>query len=225
MRTLIFLFAILSLSACHTSRQAKAANSSGSIDKVANSSRNRPSKKDKSIVDEDSKTSSDEYLETVSSTPSSSSESEKKTDDSNERPSKSLSKNSRLTSNLIEQADKLIGVSYRYGGTSPSRGFDCSGFTSYVFDKMDIDIPRTSTDQSRAGKRKNFKDADVGDLVFFGTGSRVTHVGIVVAKSKNRMEVIHSTSSSGVRIDEIFGSQYWNSRTLWAIDFDSLSSK
>jgi len=130
--------------------------------------------------------------------------------------------NNLLTSNLVREADKVIGVKYRYGGTSPSRGFDCSGFTSYVYDKMNIAIPRTSTDQSRAGKRIRFKDAGVGDLVFFGTGSRVTHVGIVVARTSKRMEVVHSTSSSGVRRDEIFGSKYWSSRALWAVDFKSL---
>jgi cell wall-associated NlpC family hydrolase len=131
----------------------------------------------------------------------------------------------RLTGNLIREANKLIGVDYRYGGTSPSRGFDCSGFTSYVFGKLNIEIPRTSTDQSRAGKRKKIKDADVGDLVFFGTGNRITHVGIAVARTRDRLEIIHSTSSSGVRRDEIFGSPYWNSRVLWAIDLNSLKAR
>ncbi len=227
MRIFIFLIAVFSLSACHSSRQTKSdytANSSRSKNETTNTSRKRTLKKEKNTTDKAGGTSDAEYLDVVSSSSSTNSTKEKKSDISNDGRSSSKSKSSRRTTNLVEQADKLIGVNYRYGGTSPGRGFDCSGFTSYVFDKSNIEIPRTSTDQSRAGKRKKFKDADVGDLVFFGTGNRVTHVGIVVAKSKNKLEVIHSTSSSGVRRDEIFGSKYWNSRTLWAVDFESLSS-
>ena len=122
-----------------------------------------------------------------------------------------------LVLSILDEAEGLIGTSYRYGGTSPDRGFDCSGLTSYVFASQAIDLPRTSTDQSRYGKRKNFDDAVSGDLVFFGTGSRVNHVGIVVERSRSEMVVIHSTSSGGVRKDEINSSSYWRSRKLWAI--------
>ena len=127
-----------------------------------------------------------------------------------------------ITGRLVSEADKLLGVKYRYAGDSPGRGFDCSGFTCYVFRKADVHLPRTSTDQSRLGKRKKFEQAEVGDLVFFGTGSRVTHVAVVVARTRDTMKIAHSTSSSGVRYDEVFSSRYWNSRKLWAVDHRSL---
>ncbi len=218
---------LFGLSACHSSRQAKGDypdKNSLSKNEVASKSPKRSSKKEKRASAKFS-SANEEFLEPVSSVPAANSTNKKDVDRSKDKKSIRKNDNRRLTTDLIAQADKLIGTDYRYGGTSPSRGFDCSGFTSYVFNKMEIDIPRTSTDQSRTGKRKNFKDADVGDLVFFGTGNRVSHVGIVVSKAKNRMEVIHSTSSSGVRRDEIFGSEYWSSRTLWAVDFYSLGLK
>ena len=124
---------------------------------------------------------------------------------------------SEATSLLVQDAFKLIGTPYRYGGTTPDRGFDCSGFVSYVFARQRISLPRTSTEQSKYGSRKAVREADVGDLVFFGTGQRVNHVGIVVGKSRNELEVIHSTSSGGVRVDEVYSSPYWKSRTLWAV--------
>lgn len=133
-----------------------------------------------------------------------------------------ISADALLTSVIVTEAEKLIGVEYRYAGTTPSRGFDCSGFTSYVYDKARIGLPRTSTEQSRSGKRKDFDDAETGDLVFFGTGQRVTHVGIVVARSEGKMEIVHSTSSRGVIRNEVYGSDYWRSRKLWAVDKDSL---
>ncbi len=135
-------------------------------------------------------------------------------------PAAAASSEDDMIVGLLGTAESLIGTSYRYGGTSPERGFDCSGFTSYVFGSQAISLPRTSTDQSKFGRRKDFRDAEVGDLVFFGTGSRVNHVGIVVEKSRGELVVIHSTSSSGVRKDEINSSPYWRSRKLWAVAVD-----
>jgi cell wall-associated NlpC family hydrolase len=248
-RILLFLIAVLFFSACNAPRQATGdftKNNSRSNNEVAVKSRNKSSHKASRKSDKTYRGSSEEYLDAISAGSSSGSMEESKAGNSNagkaaaneeyhssgDKSSGSIddsenngNANERLTSDLIREADKVIGVKYRYGGTSPQRGFDCSGFTAYVFSKAKIDIPRTSTDQSRSGKRKKFKDARVGDLVFFGTGNRVTHVGIVVSRSSNKMEVIHSTSSSGVRRDEIFGSEYWNSRKLWAIDFESLRLK
>jgi probable lipoprotein NlpC len=129
---------------------------------------------------------------------------------------------SRQRMAVVEEASGLIGVKYRYGGNTPSRGFDCSGFTSYVWSRFDVSLPRSSSDQARLGRRKSIRNAEEGDLIFFGTGTRVTHVGIVVDHRKSRLEVIHSTSSHGVRIDEVYSSHYWSSRALWAVDIDDI---
>lgn len=124
---------------------------------------------------------------------------------------------------ILMESEKLLGTRYRYAGDSPSLGFDCSGLTSYLYRKAGIDLPRTSTAQSRIGRRKKFEQAEVGDLVFFGTGSRVTHVAVVLERSRSTMQIVHSTSSKGVRYDEVFSSKYWSSRKLWAVDIDSLT--
>ncbi len=81
----------------------------------------------------------------------------------------------------------LKGVPYRYGGSTP-RGFDCSGFTSYVLRKNGVSVPRTATAQMYKAKRISRAKAKRGDLVFFRSGSRAYHVGIYAGKNR----VLHS---------------------------------
>ncbi|WP_373232936.1 C40 family peptidase [Cohnella sp.] len=107
-------------------------------------------------------------------------------------------------SKLDETVDKLIGIDYDYGGTSTS-GFDCSGFTGYVFKKLGIDLPRISRDQATKGKKVARDSLRAGDLVFFNTsGSGISHVGIYVGDNK----FAHSSSSKGVRISGMNDSYY-----------------
>lgn len=79
---------------------------------------------------------------------------------------------------ILKVAQSLKGVPYRYGGTSPSSGFDCSGFTSYVYAKAGVDLPRTSSAQANAVQRISASTLKAGDLVFFHSGGSVYHVGI-----------------------------------------------
>jgi cell wall-associated NlpC family hydrolase len=76
-------------------------------------------------------------------------------------------------SGVVNIARTLLGIPYAYGGTSPS-GFDCSGFTQYVFGKAGVSIPRTASGQKKAATPVG--NPKPGDLVFFG--SPVWHVGI-----------------------------------------------
>ncbi|HQV84181.1 MAG TPA: C40 family peptidase, partial [Ornithinibacter sp.] len=76
-------------------------------------------------------------------------------------------------SGVVNIARGLLGIPYVYGGSTPS-GFDCSGFTQYVFRKAGISIPRTASAQQRAATRVS--NPEPGDLVFFG--SPAWHVGI-----------------------------------------------
>jgi cell wall-associated NlpC family hydrolase len=75
---------------------------------------------------------------------------------------------------VLDIAASLVGIYYSYGGTSPSTGFDCSGFTQYVFAQVGIYLPRTAEDQRRAVTRVS--NPQPGDLVFFGIPAY--HVGI-----------------------------------------------
>lgn len=81
---------------------------------------------------------------------------------------------------VIKVAKKMLGVKYRYGGTSPSRGFDCSGLVQYSHRAAGINLPRTTGQQYASAKRISRKYLRAGDLVFFKTSpSRsVSHVGI-----------------------------------------------
>jgi len=75
---------------------------------------------------------------------------------------------------VLSIAASLAGTPYRYGGTSPSTGFDCSGFTQYVFKQVGISLPRTAEEQRQAATPVS--NPQPGDLVFFG--SPAGHVGI-----------------------------------------------
>ena len=68
---------------------------------------------------------------------------------------------------VINTAKKMLGVKYRYGGTSPSRGFDCSGLVQYSHKSAGINLPRTTGQQYKASKRVSRRYLKAGDLVFF----------------------------------------------------------
>lgn len=104
----------------------------------------------------------------------------------------------KARSEVVPYAMKFIGVPYRWGGTTPS-GFDCSGFTQYVYrNAAGISIPRVSRAQIGAGERVSRSDLAPGDLVFFG--SPIHHVGIYVGGGR----YIHAPHTGArVRIDSM----------------------
>lgn len=116
--------------------------------------------------------------------------------------------NLSLRDNIIQSAMQYKGIHYVYGGKTPS-GFDCSGFTSYVFKENGISLRGASRDQAQKGKAKQLNQAEPGDLIFFKNNGKVTHVSIVVDKNRDNLWVMHSTSSRGVVKDEILHSSYW----------------
>jgi cell wall-associated NlpC family hydrolase len=100
--------------------------------------------------------------------------------------------NAGLAASLIDTAKEMLGVRYKWGGTSRG-GVDCSGLTTFVFSKNGITLPRTSIEQSKIGQRVDKEDLQAGDLLFFITGrrgSRINHVGIYIGDGK----FIHSSS-------------------------------
>lgn len=107
-------------------------------------------------------------------------------------------------SKLDEHIDKVTGVKYSYGGTTV-KGFDCSGFTQYIFKKLGIELSRSSNSQAKEGKRVAKSDLREGDLVFFNTnGKGISHVGIYIGDGK----FAHASTSRGVTIDALESKYY-----------------
>jgi cell wall-associated NlpC family hydrolase len=104
---------------------------------------------------------------------------------------------------VLPTAERYIGVKYKWGGTSPSSGFDCSGYVQYVFAKHGVRLPRTSRAQSSAGSRVplDFTYLRPGDLIMFAqNGKPISHVAIYAGNER----IIHSSKSgSGVRYDNL----------------------
>jgi cell wall-associated NlpC family hydrolase len=113
---------------------------------------------------------------------------------------------------LIDTALGLRGVAYRNGGSDPN-GFDCSGFTQYVFAQHGITLPRDTREQFQVGEKVKLKDVKIGDLVFFHTvATGVSHVGIAL----NDDEFVHAPSTAGVVRVEHLSSAYWSKRFIAA---------
>jgi cell wall-associated NlpC family hydrolase len=132
----------------------------------------------------------------------------------------SSSTTSQLRKNIVGLALQQQGTRYKYAGESPRTGFDCSGFTHYVFSSFDIDLTRTSRSQESDGKAIKVERVQPGDLIFFRksrTGS-VFHVSLVVDNTREGVIVVHSTSSRGVIRENISTSSYWKSKVWTARD-------
>jgi cell wall-associated NlpC family hydrolase len=107
---------------------------------------------------------------------------------------------------LIKHAISLVGSKYRAGGASP-KGFDCSGFVSYVYKQFGVSLARSSASQfSSLSQKVEKSDLLPGDLVFFRTsGKRISHVGIYIGNN----EFVHSsTPKTGVIISGLSESYY-----------------
>lgn len=86
---------------------------------------------------------------------------------------------SAVGAEVLRSARYYVGrVQYVYGGSSPSQGFDCSGLTSYCYKVHGVTIPRSSASQYSAARKISRASAVPGDLVFFFTSGRVTHVAV-----------------------------------------------
>ena len=109
---------------------------------------------------------------------------------------------------IVEYAKTLIGIKYVWAGSDES-GFDCSGFTSYVLLKYGITVPRTASGQMEESKKVKLANAHKGDLVFFGSGAKITHVGLVVNDKGVELAMVHASTSKGVIVTNVEKSTYW----------------
>lgn len=104
----------------------------------------------------------------------------------------------------------LLGLDYRYGGTSPETGFDCSGLVAHVFrEAYGIQLPRSARAQSEYGARVGLSELRAGDLVFYNTLNQpFSHVGIYLGDGR----FVHAPKTGAqVRVEPIKGS-YWMKR-------------
>ena len=100
-----------------------------------------------------------------------------------------------LRDSIVALARAQVGKRYVFGGATPDRGFDCSGLVRYLAAALKLDVPRTANEQSRAGRAvaKDPSRLRPGDLLTFGTGSRVSHIGIYVGDGK----FVHASTAAG----------------------------
>ena len=131
--------------------------------------------------------------------------------------SSGFASNQTIANELIEYAQDYLGTSYVWGGTSPSTGFDCSGYTKYVYSNFGYSLNRTAAQQLGNGTSISKSELQVGDLVFFGntysSSAAATHVGIYVGDN----QFIHS-ASGGVKItslsDDYYAPRYVGARRV-----------
>jgi cell wall-associated NlpC family hydrolase len=113
---------------------------------------------------------------------------------------------------LIETALSLRGVPYRNGGSDP-KGFDCSGFTQYVYAQFGLALPRETRDQFDFGMPVGSNEVMAGDLLFFATvAPGPTHVAIAIGGDR----FVHAPSSTGVVRIERLSTSYWAGRYVGA---------
>jgi len=110
----------------------------------------------------------------------------------------------KFIDDLISYSKKFLGVRYRYAGRSPY-GFDCSGFTSFVYSKFGFSLARSAPGQAIVGVDINKEEAQKGDLIFFkGRNWRsnyVGHVGLVISNENGKITFIHASVCFGIIIE------------------------
>ena len=109
-----------------------------------------------------------------------------------------------LRSRIVNYAMKFLGNPYVWGGTSLTRGADCSGFVMSVFANYGVSLPHSSGSQAGCGTSISASEAQPGDLFFYGNGSRINHVAIYIGNG----QVVHASSPrTGIKIS---GAYYRN---------------
>ena len=121
---------------------------------------------------------------------------------------------------LVKRAKSQMGTKYRYGGESPRRGFDCSGFTRWTFKKV-TGLPHSSMQQYKPARKSGYKRVHKrpalhrGDLVFFKTTkAKVGHVGVFIGRGR----FIHASSGAGkVTVSSVYDKYYYGPRFRGAV--------
>ena len=102
---------------------------------------------------------------------------------------------------LVNYALQFVGNRYVWGGTSLTKGVDCSGFTMRVYQKFGISLPRHSGSQPSVGRKISRDEIRPGDLIFYGNGKRINHVAIYIGNG----QVVHASNArDGIKISRAF---------------------
>ena len=102
---------------------------------------------------------------------------------------------------LVSYACQFVGNPYVWGGTSLTHGADCSGFTLSIFAKYGIYLPHSSAAQANCGTRISAGDAQPGDMFFYGSGSRISHVAVYIGNG----QIVHASSArTGIKISNAY---------------------
>jgi len=116
---------------------------------------------------------------------------------------------------VLSTAVAQLGQPYRYGGSAPGQGFDCSGLVQYAHAQAARPVPRTSSEQYRRAQAKGADELTPGDLVFFRTPSTPSHVGIYLGKG----QFLHAPyTGEAVRTENLLQG-YWRDRFIGAGHF------
>jgi cell wall-associated NlpC family hydrolase len=139
----------------------------------------------------------------------------------------------RLTSvqrdSIIEHTRSLLGVKYKWAGINPAKGLDCSGIVKYVFAKLGVELPHRAAELAKLGDPivKDTAAMQPGDLLVFGKGKRISHVGIYVGDGM----MIHASSTSHhvvetpvVKYRPAGGLQWRGVRRIVAVDTSAIES-
>ncbi len=111
---------------------------------------------------------------------------------------------------VLKDAYSQVGKKYRYGGTTPSRGFDCSGLVYWAYRKNGLDMPRITREQASIGRGISRSQARPGDILVFRTGLTSLHTGLYAGKNT----FIHSPRA-GRRIEvESMDIPYWHRKLI-----------
>jgi cell wall-associated NlpC family hydrolase len=125
---------------------------------------------------------------------------------------------------LVRLTKQQVGLKYKLGAVKPGLAFDCSGLVKWVMSAFDLHLPRTAAEQARLGIEVPKDTAQLlpGDLLFFGRGKRVTHIGIYVGEGR----YVHAANRrKGVIESDVSppGSRWWKGARRVIVD-DSLAA-
>lgn len=122
---------------------------------------------------------------------------------------------------VVDYAETLKGVTYKYGSIDPRQGFDCSGFITYVFNHFGISVPRSTKDFTSVEREISLNKTKRGDIILFtGTDSTIRvvgHMGIITNREGQNLEFIHSTSGKAFGVTTTPLNKYYQGRFVKAI--------